>query len=79
MRFSDVSMYSCKDRVVTFPLSIVSPQSQSSSLDVKTMSVTQSRGIQADSGFIVDREVSEHSPDHFNFINMYVIGNGFLC
>ena len=53
---------SCKDRVVTFPLSSIKkdvvPPSQSSSLDVKTMSVTQSKGVQADSGFIVDREVS---------------------
>lgn len=51
-----------KDRVVTFPLSnIQKPATQQSkicSLDVKTTSVAVSKGVQADSGFIVDREVS---------------------
>lgn len=35
----------------------MSTQSQSCSLDVKTVNITQSKSVQADSGFIVDKEV----------------------
>lgn len=49
-----------KDRVVVYPLTKLMPsQSQSCSLGVKTLSVTMSKGVQADSGFIVDKEVRD--------------------
>lgn len=52
-------MYRLKDRVVTFPLGNIQKSNiQQSESDVKTMSVALSKGVQADSGFIVDREVS---------------------